>query len=218
MEDRSRAGVRQTYERIGDHFSKTREYAWPEVQSFVADADSVDVALDIGCGNGRHAALLAQVATQVVGVDASLALLTEADERVGSAASLLLGDATRLPLGAATVDLAVYIATLHHLPSAADRRASLDELARVLRSGGRALVSVWSTAHDRFDAPENAESGFDTTVDWTLPGGESVPRYYHIYAPAEFERDIAASELRLRSMAVSSGNCYGVVEAEGKSP
>ncbi|WP_135302608.1 class I SAM-dependent methyltransferase [Haloarcula amylovorans] len=218
MEDRSRAGVRQTYERIGDHFSKTREYAWPEVESFVADAAAVDTALDIGCGNGRHAELLASVADRVVALDASRALLTEARARVGPRVSLVQGDATTLPLRDEAVDLAVYVATLHHLPTAADRRASLDELARVLAPDGRALVSAWSTAHDRFDASADAEEGFDTTVDWTLPGGETVPRFYHIYAPAEFERDVEASDLELHSLELSSGNCYAVVGPEGKVP
>ncbi|MFC6755635.1 MULTISPECIES: class I SAM-dependent methyltransferase [Haloarcula] len=218
MEDRSRAGVRRTYERIGAHFSKTREYAWPEVESFVDDAPACETALDIGCGNGRHAALLADVADRVVGLDASRSLLDAAEERVGSRVSLLLGDAARLPIGDDCVDLAVYVATLHHLPSAADRRASLDELARVLAPGGRALVSVWSTAHDRFDAPADAETGFDTTVDWTLPGGETVPRFYYIYAPAEFERELDESGLATESFEISSGNCYAVVRSEGKGP
>ncbi|MFU1782052.1 class I SAM-dependent methyltransferase [Haloarcula japonica] len=213
---RSRAAVRRTYEDIGDHFSKTREYAWPEVESFVDDAGGVETALDVGCGNGRHAELLAEVADSVVGLDASRALLQAATDRVGDSVTLLQGDATRLPLASASVDLAVYVATLHHLPSQAARRASLDELARVLAPGARALVSAWSTAHDRFDADPDSDVGFDTTVDWTLPGGETVPRFYHIYTPAEFERDVADSDLRLVSLELSSGNCYGVVEPEGK--
>jgi len=217
MED-TRAGVRRTYERIGDHFSKTREYAWPEVESFVDDAPVCGTALDIGCGNGRHAALLSDVADRVVGLDASRALLSAAAERVGDSVALLQGDASRLPLADDSVDLAVYVATLHHLPTAATRRASLDELARVLAPDGRALVSVWSTAHDRFDAPEDADTGFDTTVDWTLPGGETVPRFYHIYAPPEFERELATSGLETVSFEISSGNCYAVVRSEGKGP
>ncbi|PSQ46395.1 SAM-dependent methyltransferase [Halobacteriales archaeon SW_6_65_15] len=221
-----RADVAATYDRIADHFAQTREYAWPEVEEFLdseaqrasktsgdeprADRDVVSVALDLGCGNGRHAELLAERADRVVAADASRGVLETARERAtsrGFDADLLQADAARLPLRDETVGLAVYVATLHHLPSRDARVGSLDELARVLTPEGRALVSAWSTAHDRFDENE----GFDTTVDWTLPDGETVPRFYHVYSPEEFEADVAASDLELVDFELSSGNCYAVV-------
>jgi len=210
MDDRR--GVRETYEEIAAHFATTREYAWPEVEAF-CEGRTAETALDVGCGNGRHAELLTAHADRVVGVDASRGLLSVARERVPEAA-LVQGDASRLPLAAESAGLAVYVATLHHLPSRAARRASLDELTRVLTRDGTALVSAWSTAHDRFDADADDAEGFDTAVDWTLPGGETVPRFYHIYAPQEFDADLAASDLAVRDSRVSSGNCYAVVEPE----
>ncbi|WP_458185431.1 class I SAM-dependent methyltransferase [Haladaptatus sp. NG-WS-4] len=201
--------VRATYDRIAAHFAQTREYAWPEVESFL-DGRTVDTALDLGCGNGRHAELLSANARRVVGADVSAGLLAEARERARERAfdvELVQCDAARLPLADDSVDLAVYVATLHHLPSREARVGSLEELARVLGSAGVALVSAWSTAHDRFDR----EEGFDTTVDWTLPGGETVPRFYHIYSPDEFRDDLADSALRSEDVSISSGNCYAVV-------
>ena len=205
-----RRGVRATYERIAEHFATTREYPWPEVEAF-CEGRRAATALDVGCGNGRHAELLADHADRVVGVDASRGLLAVARGRAPEA-HLVQGDASRLPLADDSVDLAVYVATLHHLPTRDLRRASLDELARVLAADGAALVSAWSTAHGRFDASADDETGFDTEVDWTLPGGETVPRFYHVYAPAEFEADLAASALSVVDSRVSSGNCYAVVE------
>ena len=215
-----RVDVRHTYERIGPHFARTRAYAWPEVESFVADA-SVDspeaVGLDLGCGNCRHAETLATRVDRVVGLDASRSLLeagrTRAGDRdFGDALTLCQGDVSTLPFRADAVDLAVYVATLHHLPSRDDRRASLDELARVLAPTGRGLVSAWSTAHDRFeDHDATAAEGFDTTVEWTLRDGETVDRFYHIYAPAEFEADLEASGLEIVEWELSSGNCYATV-------
>ncbi|WP_121821264.1 class I SAM-dependent methyltransferase [Halostella salina] len=209
--DRRPAAVRDTYDRIAGHFAQTREYPWPEVESFLADAPAGGVALDLGCGNGRHAELLAERADRVVGADVSSGLLETARDRAaerGFAVDLLQCDAAALPLATDAVAVAVYVATLHHLPTREARVASLDELARVLAPDGVALVSVWSTAHDRFDADE----GFDTTVDWTLPGGETVPRFYHVYSPAEFEADLGDSDLTVRKAFVSSGNCYAAVE------
>ncbi|MFB6096003.1 MAG: class I SAM-dependent methyltransferase [Haloferacaceae archaeon] len=201
--------LQATYDRIAEHFAATREYPWPEVEAFLADR-SGESALDVGCGNGRHAELLADCAATVVGVDVSRGLLDRAVARArerGFVVSFLQGDAARLPLATGRFDLAVYVAALHHLPTRAARLASLDELARVLAPEGRALVSAWSTAHDRFDR----EEAFDTTVDWTLPDGETVPRFYHIYSPAAFAADLDASDLRAVETFVSSGNCYAVV-------
>ncbi|WP_226041253.1 class I SAM-dependent methyltransferase [Natrinema sp. DC36] len=207
-----RADVRDTYDRIATHFASTREYAWPEVEAFV-DAHATEragVGLDLGCGNCRHAELLEPRLESVIGLDVSRGLLETGRERAlerGFDVELVQGDASTLPLADDSIDIAVYVATLHHLPTRAARRASLDELARVLAPDGRALVSAWSTAHDRFEETE----GFDTTVEWTLPGGEPVDRFYHIYAPDEFEADLDESDLALLEWELSSGNCYATV-------
>jgi len=218
---RSPARVRAVYNKISTHFSKTRAYPWPEIETFLTETgeDSPhSVGLDIGCGNGRHADPLAAQVETVVGIDVSRALLAEARRKMSAdsadTVTLLEGNAAALPLAAGVVDVAVYVATLHHLPDRGARVESLSELSRVLRPDGRALVSAWSTAHDRFEADADASEGFDTTVDWTLPGGETVPRFYHIYAPAEFEQDIRDAGLVTESVVVSSGNCYAEVRPD----
>lgn len=201
--------VVDTYDEIAPHFSAKREHPWPEVEDFLADA-SGDTALDVGCGNGRHTELLASIADRTVGLDASRRLLSEARTRQAEHdfdASLVQGDASRLPIRTNAVDLATYIATMHHFPTREARIESLDELARVLSPEGRALVSVWSTEHDRFEETE----GFDTTVTFTLPDGTEVPRYYHIYDPAEFGADLDASAAEVEREWVSRGNCYAII-------
>ncbi|WP_276257801.1 class I SAM-dependent methyltransferase [Haloglomus litoreum] len=212
---RDRRTVRETYDRIAGHFAETRAHPWPEVVDFL-DGRTGTTGLDLGAGNGRHVEPLAARTERVLAVDASAQLLRAGRARATERGYAdryrpVVADAARLPLVAGSVDLAVYVATLHHLPDRETRVTSLSELARILAPGARALVSAWSTAHDRFDAPADAEEGFDTTVDWTLPGGETVPRFYHIYAPAEFDRDLAASDLTVVESFRSSGNCYAVV-------
>lgn len=209
-----RRGVRVVYDRIAEHFARTRAHPWPAVERFLDDAAEVSTGLDVGCGNGRHAQLLAGPADRVVGVDISLGALKTARDRAASkdyTLELVQGDAAGLPVGTDTVDLAVYVAALHHLPEARTRVASLDELDRVLTPGAPALVSAWSVEHDRFDR----STGFDTTVDWTLPDGETVPRFYHIYDPAEFDRDLAESTLRVARRWSEAGNCYATVAGRG---
>jgi tRNA (uracil-5-)-methyltransferase TRM9 len=214
---RSPSRLRSVYDEIANHFSETRAYPWPEIEDFLDSLSTKGtgtVGVDIGCGNGRHTALLTEVVDTAVGLDMSRGLLEEARTKMtedGWTGQLVQGNAATLPFDAGTVDVAVYVATLHHLPDSETRVDSLQELSRVLSEDGRALVSAWSTAHDRFDADADADTGFETTVDWTLPGGETVPRFYYIYAPAEFERDLRESGLTVEAVYVSSGNCYAAV-------
>ncbi|MFB6124468.1 MAG: class I SAM-dependent methyltransferase [Halanaeroarchaeum sp.] len=210
--DPTRADVARTYDRIASAFAAKRENPWPEVVDFLADRTATR-ALDIGCANGRHTERLADVADRVLGLDASRELLREAVDRKREhefGADFVVGDASALPLREDAVDLALYVATLHHLPDRATRVASLDEMARVLAPDAPGLVSVWSTSHDRFEAAE----GFDTTVTFTLPDGTAVPRYYHIYDPTEFADDLAASALRVDRIWTSHGNEYAVVAGD----
>jgi len=205
-----RRDVRRTYERIATHFAETRPEPWAEVASFL-EGRSGDVGLDVGAGNGRHAELLAARVDRVIALDASRAAVGTALDRAAERAFELgacLGDAARLPVRGSVVDLAAYVATIHHLPTREGRIASLDELARVLAPGGTAIVSAWSVSHGRFDR----ESAFDTEIDWTLPDGETVPRFYHVYDLGEFEADLAESALCVAEVFESHGNCYGVVE------
>lgn len=205
----SRREVRETYDRIAEHFAQTRAHAWSDVERFIETQENVPLALDLGCGNGRHAELLAPRAGTVVCADLSRPVLETARDRTGDRVELLQTDAADLPLRSESVDLAVYVAALHHLPTRALRLRSLEELTRVLTPSGRALVSVWSTDHSTFEAT----SGFDTTVDWTLPDGEIVDRFYHIYDPDEFERDVHERCGDVREIFTSSGNCYAILGA-----
>jgi ubiquinone/menaquinone biosynthesis C-methylase UbiE len=210
----SRRDVRATYDRIADHFARTRQRPWPEVTEFVEAAPRAALALDLGCGNGRHAELLADRAERVMCADLSRGALATARDRAadrGYETELLAADAAGLPLRSGSVGLAVYVAAVHHLPTRALRLASLDELARVLTAEGVGLVSAWSTTHDRFDR----EEAFDAEIDWTLPGGETVGRFYHVYDPGSFERDLRASALSVTEAYESEGNCYARVTGDG---
>ena len=210
----SRADVRRTYDRIAAHFATTRPTPWPAVERFL-EGRRGSVGLDLGTGNGRHAALLADHVARVVAIDLSRAVLSVAIERAsgrGFDLAPVQADAATLPVGTDEVDLAVYVATLHHLPSRELRIRSLDELARALTPDGGGLVSAWCVTHERFDA----SSAFDTTVDWTLPDGTVVPRYYHIYDLDTFEADLVASDLVVERVFEEAGNCYGVVRGRSR--
>jgi malonyl-CoA O-methyltransferase len=100
--------------------------------------------VDAGCGSGRYILhALRRGAACVTGVDLSPEMLERADtelsaERNGIPVELLQGSVTALPVADAWADLTVCGLVIGHLE---DLRASLAELHRVTRPGGRLLCS-----------------------------------------------------------------------------
>jgi SAM-dependent methyltransferase len=216
MSDEKR-GVRRVFDEIADDFARTRQRPWPEIETFVEDVPAGDVALDIGCGNGRNVPLLLGACSRVVGIDFSRKLLAIAHTD-NPEASFVCGDGTNLPITGGVADVVLCVAMLHHLPSAAERAALLDELGRVLAPGGRALLSVWAIEHPAFDG-ERAEiraNDNDTYVPWTDDDGSTHDRFYHIFEQEELQALLDASPLGVERLDLRNGNYYArLVAPEG---
>lgn len=97
--------------------------------------------VDIGCGEGYLTVEVARWARRVVAVDRSTAVLARAKALAGrrraSNITFKRGEIDRLPLEAASVDVALLCQALHH---AVDPAHAVVEAARVVRAGGRLLV------------------------------------------------------------------------------
>lgn len=96
--------------------------------------------LDVCCGPGAVAEAAAARGADVRGVDLTESFVAIARRRVPGA-RFEAGDAEALPFPDAAFDAAVCGYGVIHLPRPA---AALAEMARVLRPGGRAAVSVWA--------------------------------------------------------------------------
>lgn len=109
-----------------------------------------DLLLDLGAGNGRHAFEALRRGARVVAFDYDRSELVEARDLMsamqeegeappsglGAAAN---GDAVHLPFPDGTFDRVIAAEVLEHVP---DDVGALDELARVLRPGGRLATTV----------------------------------------------------------------------------
>jgi ArsR family transcriptional regulator len=95
---------------------------------------------DLGCGTGALTAALAPHVAQVHAVDASPAMLAAASARLASCANVTVteGALEALPLPDASLDVAVLMLVLHHVP---DPARALREVHRVLRPAGRLLIT-----------------------------------------------------------------------------
>jgi ubiquinone/menaquinone biosynthesis C-methylase UbiE len=130
----------------------------PVVRSII-DAIPPGRALDAACGTGRHTEYLCMRGFDTIGVDLTPEMLALAREKV-PAARFATGDLGSLDFPDASFDLAVCALALDHC---ADLGRCLGELARVVRSGGTVIISVFhrtspcSAAERSIGAPmENA--------------------------------------------------------------
>ncbi len=142
--------------------------------------------LDLGCGAGRHAAEARRLGATVVALDMSAPDLKEARDRLaevdpdGTRSVAVQGDALRLPFADGTFDRIIAAEVMEHIP---DDAGAMAELARVLRPGGIAAVTVprWG--------PEK--------VCWALSDAyhEVEGGHVRIYRKSELRRRLEASGL-----------------------
>lgn len=219
--DRSKASIRDTYERIAPSYAASRTRPWPDVLDFVAALPPRSSVLDLGCGHGRHVRPLAAAGHGVVGLDFSRRLLTigrgtPPGPETRSLVEWILGEATALPFHDSSFDAATCVAVLHHLPSRDDRHAALAELRRVLRPGGRALFSVWARDDPYLRDVLGSESdAVDVEIPWHLPDGVVVLRVYHLFQQGELERLIIDSGLRTERFFREAGNYFALATNDG---
>ncbi len=101
-------------------------------------------ALDVGCGTGTLAALLAASPwrAQAVGLDYAPAMCAEASRKAARAggtgrAAFVAGDSEHLPFADRSFDLLTCSNSFHHYPH---QQAVVNEMRRLLRPGGRLFI------------------------------------------------------------------------------
>jgi len=109
--------------------------------------DSTLVVGDLGCGTGQVSEVVAPHVARVIAVDGSPDMLQAARRRLKdfNNVDVRLGTLEALPIDEDQLDQAVMALVLHHVPEPA---RAVRECARVLKTGGRALV-VDMLPHDR---------------------------------------------------------------------
>jgi ArsR family transcriptional regulator len=105
--------------------------------------------VDVGTGTGYLLPLLASQFDRVIGIEPVPSMLEAAQHRVDAEhlarVELKAGDLAALPLADDSVDLAIAMLVLHHVPSPPE---ALGELHRVVAPGGRLLIVEQHTHSD----------------------------------------------------------------------
>ncbi|HEX2397649.1 MAG TPA: class I SAM-dependent methyltransferase [Solirubrobacteraceae bacterium] len=128
-----------------------------------------DRVLDVGCGEGAFCGELAAAGAEPVGVDVAERALARARRRHPGLRFELVGPHGPLPFPDAEFDVIWASEVIEHV---ADTARWLSELRRVLRSGGRLMVTT--PYHGRLKTAVVALTGFESQFD---PLGQHL-RFY----------------------------------------
>ena len=157
---RSAEGVQRMFDRVAPRydlassmFSLGQDRAWRQAAAQATRLSAGQVAVDVACGTGALTRELEAMApgAVVAGLDFSQGMLARARSTGGARSAppgppgpslrLAAGDALRLPLADASVDVVTIAFGLRNLPEPGQ---GLLEFRRVLRPGGRLVICEFS--------------------------------------------------------------------------
>jgi SAM-dependent methyltransferase len=158
--------------------------------------------LEIGFGPGRALGLLANLGTRVTGVDVSEEMVSLAGRRNSElirngSATLHRGDGVRLPVGDNSQDAVLAVHNLYFWP---EPEATIAEIARVLRPGGRLLLVFRGREHPlpgRLDPAVYHDVTTDQCVAWLASSGFDAHCQHPDGIPAEVSYVLATSSPNL---------------------
>ncbi|HEY2768629.1 MAG TPA: class I SAM-dependent methyltransferase [Solirubrobacteraceae bacterium] len=184
------------YERVAAVLSFGQDPRWRRAMVAAVDADSGERVLDVATGTGLVArALVRRYDCTVVGVDQSREMLGRARERLerepdlATSITLQEGEAERLPFETASFDHLTFTYLLRYVE---DPGATLSELARVVRPGGRVASlefavppsPLWRAAWRLYTHVGLPTLGRAVSREWADTGrflAHSIPDFYERY-------------------------------------
>lgn len=154
-----------------------RYYERPEMLRLAGDVSGRRI-LDAGCGSGPLSEALRAEGAVVTGLDASAAMVDLARKRLGEDVEVHVADlAGPLPFADAEFDDVVASLVLHYLE---DWTGPLAELRRVLKPGGRLIVSVIHPAVYAIVYPDADYFALTQySEDYVMGGQRVVMTYWH---------------------------------------
>ena len=210
---------RAFYRDCAEDFDRTRGRPWSGFDRVLAHCPDELTVLDVGCGNGRFAARLAQESEPrrihgYLGVDGSAPLLARARQKPLPFPARfehydLLDDRPAPWVQTGTrYDLVVLFAVLHHIPGREKRAALVNTLADAVAPGGRLALSLFR--YDRSErmlarrVPASTCAALLPEADSLEPGDHLLPfghtghlRYCHLFDDGEVEAHCRHGELTL---------------------
>ncbi len=200
--------TKQIYTEIAGEFDRSRIRIWPCVKKFLDSFPSGSVMLDVGCGNGKN--MMVRPELKFEGIDFCPELVQIC---INKGLNVTEASMTSIPYSSNYFDGLIAIASYHHLSNDIERKMALDEIYRVIKSGGKALIVVWA-----MEQPADSTFHFtqsDSIVKWKSTINNKIyDRYYHIYKDGDLFNEIVRlkPEFNIKLIDWEKGNWYIVLE------
>ncbi len=129
--------------------------------------------LDVGCGTGDLLGRLAvvQPEARLYGCDLSNAMLSVARDRLGPSTGLFRAAAEAIPLVDASIDVLVLTSVFHFIREPGE---ALSEMHRVLKPGGRLVLTDWCRDYLTMHLFDCYQKAFDSAHHHTYGSEELV--------------------------------------------
>jgi ubiquinone/menaquinone biosynthesis C-methylase UbiE len=157
-----------------------------------AEAQKCRRILEVACGTGEQAIMLAKAGIEVTGLDLSPAMLGVARGKTPPSVAYFLGNAEDLPFGPGSFDCATISLALHEMAHET-RMRTLGEMLRVLTPDGKLLVFDYA-------APANWRSAFGLTLlglPERIAGGEHFRNFVRFTRMGGIDRFLKSFSLQV---------------------
>ena len=217
------AGLERRYDLLSAILSLGQDPRWRRAMIAAIDADRGDRVLDVATGTGMVArGLVQRYSCSVVGLDQSRDMLAGARRALAAAPGLaaridlVQGEAERLPFADGEFDHLTFTYLLRYVD---DPAATLAELARVVRPGGRIAClefglpdpPLWRPLWRLYTRLVLPPAGRVFGTEWYEVGRFLGPNIEELYAKLPLERQVelwhaaGISAVRVRRMSLGGG-------------
>lgn len=221
------AGIALSYERVATLLSLGQDPRWRRALVAAVCAAPGDRVLDVATGTGMVArALETRYGCRVTGLDQSADMLA-----VGSldGRSLVRAQGERLPFADESFDHVTFTYLLRYVD---DPAATLCELARVLRPGGRLATlefgvpanPLWLLLWRIYTRIGLPVAGRLLSTSWGTVGeflGPSIERFYAVHTQAKLEcywREAGLQAITVRHMSLGGGAVMSATKSDRTEP
>lgn len=192
------------WDAIAEKWNKFRDVSSPTVVEFLKDKSGQ--ILDLGCGSGRNFSAMGADA-KISAVDFSGRMISLAEKKAKKLklnGEFFKSKSDKLPFEDNFFDSAICVAVLHCIPDKQERKKTIKEIYRTLKSGGKALISTWGKQSPRLkNKPKECFVGWNVKSDKKFRENEQnikQERYTYVYDLEELKKEVLDAGFKIENI------------------